>query len=168
LIKIIINQPLLSVHENYSATCGIDAIYATYLNIVPLPNGNRLSENGTYYIACKNASTSRFTYRKLVFALFLNVIFPPLDFSELIILLRVITHHKISWYDCPRTIKIISFQYGETFVNKVYSVEGITEEAVYKTGAIEIKCQNNGTIYPAFFNETYDWCRREFLNEHLL
>ncbi|KAL5257729.1 hypothetical protein ACHWQZ_G012597 [Mnemiopsis leidyi] len=94
----------LSSHTVYSATCSIDAIYATYLNVVPLPNGNKLSENGTYFITCKN--------------------------------------------------------YGETFVNKVYDLEGVTEEAVYNTGVIEITCQYNGTIYPDFFNETYNWCRR--------
>ena len=61
------------------------------------------------------------------------------------------------------------FQYGETFVNKVYSIEGITEEAVYKTGIIEINCQYNGTLTPPFFNETYNWCRRKFLDyKHLL
>ena len=43
-------------------------------------------------------------------------------------------------------------------------MEGVTEEAVYNTGAVEIKCQYNGTIYPDFFNETYNWCRRGFIN----
>ena len=53
-------------------------------------------------------------------------------------------------------------------MNKVYSIEGITEEAVYKTGIIEINCQYNGTLTPPFFNETYNWCRRKFLDyKHL-
>lgn len=42
----------------YSANCPIDPIYATYLNVVPLPNGNKLAENGTYFITCKNVHGS--------------------------------------------------------------------------------------------------------------
>ena len=47
-------------------------------------------------------------------------------------------------------------------------MEGVTEEAVYNTGAVEIKCQYNGTIYPDFFNETYNWCRRMLMNSEFL
>ena len=35
-----------------SKNCDIDPIWSSYLNIVPLPNGNALQENSTYIIAC--------------------------------------------------------------------------------------------------------------------
>ena len=60
-----------------------------------------------------------------------------------------------------KTYSFDSFlQFGETFVNKVYSVEGINEDEVYTNGNIRVQCRSNGTIYPDFFNQTYNWCRR--------
>ena len=54
-------------------------------------------------------------------------------------------------------------QYGETFVNKVYSVADITELDFYDYGTIIVYCNNNGTITPGFFDETYNWCRSKAL-----
>ena len=137
-----------------------------YLNVVPLPNGNKLSENATYYVTCKNAS---------IFFFYVELVHVTNQLSYITLFVYIVWSEQCrgrgSWDSSSASESLhkmnnflFHFQYGETFVNKVYSVEGITEEAVYKTGAIEVKCQYNGTIYPPFFNETYNWCRSKFIS----
>lgn len=88
--------------EASKTNCPVSSKWSNILNIVPLPNANIITQNGTYDVTCKDS--------------------------------------------------------GETFINEVYGINGITEEEVFTYGRIKLTC-TAGKVTPDLFSITDGWCR---------